>query len=131
MKTITDRESLLSDEVWAQIPRTTADRREVGTVLLALVLLIPAAIVVRASGTLIPRFSYEGGQSSVSAPARTIRFAMFITNHSVRSWKIVGATVHMPGTKSGIRISPITIAPHHRRTVSGVIHIDDCSATSF
>lgn len=128
MMTTTSSQVLLSDEVWSQIPRTSADRRVVGAALVVLVLLVPALIMGNATGILVPRLTYEGGSSTVDARAHTITIAAVIHNESARSWKITGATVDAPGTARVIRTAPVEIPAHQRRTVRGVAHVDNCAA---
>jgi hypothetical protein len=129
MMTTTSSGQLLPDDVWTQIPRTSADRRVVGGALLVVVLLLAAIIIGKATGVLTPRLTYEGG-SSTAPDARTHSLIVraIIHNASSRSWKITGATVNAPGTLHEVQTTPVSIAAHHSRTVMAVVHIDNCAA---
>jgi hypothetical protein len=129
MTTTTSSRALLTDETWAQIPRTHADRRVVGAAVLVLVLLIVATIIGNTTGILVPRLTYEGG-STTPAHTRTPALAVRATIHndSARSWNITGATINAPGTVHEIDTTPVNIPAHQTRTVVGVVRIDNCAA---
>jgi hypothetical protein len=128
MVTTTSSRALLTDDVWSQIPRTSADRRVVGGALLVLVLLIAALIIGNATGMLMPRLAYEGGSSTAAdAHTHSLIVRAIIHNASSRSWRITGATVNAPGVLHETQTAPVTIAAHQSRTVMAVVHID-CAA---
>ena len=127
MQTMTTAAKLLPDAVWAQLPRTSADRRAVGSVLVALVLLIPLIVAGNATGVLVPRLSYESGSSTVHPQGHTLDLHVVVHNSSSRSWKVVGATVVAPGGPLEIEADPVSIAAHQSRQLDGVIHVDDCA----
>jgi hypothetical protein len=122
------RPPLLTDEVWSQIPRTTADRRTVAAALVALACIVPAIVAGSASGILEPRLGYEGGSATAHANTHTITISADISNHSARSWKITGATVNAPGTAHSVETAGVDIPAHSRRTFVGVVHVDNCAA---
>ena len=129
MRTTTSSRALLTDETWAQIPRTRADRRAVGVAFLVLVLLLATIIVGNTTGILVPRLTYEGG-STAAANAHTHKIIVraIVHNNSARSWKVTGATINAPGTVHDIHTTPVSIPAHETRTVVGVIQVDNCTA---
>ena len=126
MKTTTGSRALLTDETWAQIPRTHADRRAVSAALLVMGLLLAAIIIGNTTGILVPRLTDEGG--STTAHAHRLAVRAIIHNESSRRWKISGATIDAPGTAHQIQTTPVSIPAHETRTVVGVIHVDNCAA---
>ncbi len=129
MTTRTSSRALLTDETWAQIPRTHADRRAVAAALLVLVLLLAAIIVGNATGILVPRLAYDGGSTTAAdAHTHTLTVRAIIHNETSRSWKITGATINAPGTAHEIETTPVSIPAHQTRTVVGLVHVDNCAA---
>ena len=129
MTTRTSSRALLTDETWAQIPRTHADRRSVGIALVVFALFVVAIIVGNTTGILIPRLTYEGGSTTAAdAQTQTLTVRAITHNDSSRSWKITGATINAPGTVHEIQMTPVSIPAHQTRTVIGVIHVDNCAA---
>jgi hypothetical protein len=130
MKTKVGSRALLSDETWARIPRTHADRRAVGAALLVLGLLLVLLIVGNNTGVLVPRLSYEAGSMTPNdARPHTITVRATIHNQSARDWKITGATINAPGTVHDIRTTPVKIPAHETRTILvGDVHVDNCAA---
>ena len=132
MMTKASSRALLNDEVWSQIPPTSADRRFVGSALLVSVLLIAAILAGNATGVLMPRLTYEGGSSTAPDPlTHSLNVHAIIHNASSRSWTITGATVNAPGILHEIHTAPVSIAAHHSGTVLAVVHVDDCAATGL
>jgi hypothetical protein len=128
MATTTARQALLTDDVWSQIPRTSADRRIVAAALVVLACIVPAIVAGNVFGILEPRLTYEGGSASAHANNHTITISAVISNNSARSWEIAGATVDAPGTAHTIQTAGVEIPAHARRTFVGVVHVDNCAA---
>jgi hypothetical protein len=130
MATTTRSSVLLTDETWAQIPRTHADRRAVSAALLGLVLLLAAVIIGSTTGILVPRLSYEGGSTTAVARTHSLAVRAIIHNDSARGWTISGATISAPGTVQEMQTTKMSIPAHATRTVVGVVHVDNCAAVS-
>ena len=129
MTTTTSSQALLSDDTWAQIPRTHADRRAVGAALVVFVLFLTATIIGNTAGILVPHLTYESG-STTPAGARTHALTIRATVHndSARSWRITGATINAPGAVHEIQTTSVNIPAHQTRTVVGIVHFANCAS---